>query len=210
LTPRIQGNNKTEKLKTDLLSAFDTVASHFVTSFSSLSTALARIKAPGESLPLSRVYLAILVGPSLGTAKSKVFYGVDKFQAQIWGSLDELEREVKGDEESGDEYPEESEDESTGEEEEEEVGSEGSEGNSDRKRGLEDIEDGENDCAGNNSDASKDEGNDAQKCQHHLPTPNWSYAEEQRFLQIADRLLARTLATADANGYGISNEMCTS
>lgn len=210
MTPRIQGNNKAEKLKTDLLSAFDTIASHFVTSFSSLSTALARIKAPGESLPLSRVYLAILVGPSLGTAKSKVFYGVDKFQAQIWGSLDELEREVKGDEESGDEYPEESEDESTGEEEEEEVGSEGSEGNSDRKRGLEDIEDGENDCAENNSDASKDEGNDAQKCQHHLPTPNWSYAEEQRFLQIADRLLARTLATADANGCGISNEMCTS
>jgi len=209
LTTRIQGNNKAAKLKTNLLSAFDTIASHLLTSFSSLSTTLAQIKTPDASSALTRVYLAILVGPSLGTAKSKVFYGVDKFQAQTWASLDELEVEVDEDTGSGDEYPEESEDESTGEEDESEVGSEGEKGNSDDERGLEDSEDEEPGRAGDN-DVGKNEKNDAHMYQDHSSTPKWSYAEEKRFLQIADRSLARTLAAADANGRGIANEMCTS
>jgi len=212
LTTRIQGNNKAAKLKTNLLLAFDTIASHLLTSFSSLSTALAQIKLPGASSTLTRVYLAILVGPSLGTAKSKVFYGVDKFQAQIWASLDELEVEAKEeDADSGDEYPEESEDESTGEEDELEVGSssEGEEGNCDGERGLEDSEDPGR--AGDHDDVGKDEKkNDAHRFQDPSSTPKWSYAEEKRFLQIADRSLARTLAAADANGCGIANEMCPS
>lgn len=209
MTTRIQGNNKAAKLKTNLLLAFDTIASHLLTSFSSLSTTLAQIKTPGASSSLTRVYLAILVGPSLGTAKSKVFYGVDKFQAQTWANLDELEVEAKEDADSGDEYPEESEDESTGEEDESEVGSEGEEGNSNGERDLEDSEDSEPGRAGDN-DVNKDEKNDAHRYQDHSSTPKWSYAEEKRFLQIADRSLARTLAAADANGCGIANEMCTS
>ena len=207
MTTRIQGNNKAAKLKINLLLAFDTIASHLLTSFSSLSTTLAQIKTPGASSTLTRVYLAILVGPSLGTAKSKVFYGVDKFQAQTWASFDELE--VEEDADSGDEYPEESEDESTGEDDESEVGSKGEEGNSDDEGGAEDSEDEEPGRAGDN-DVGKDEKKDAYRYQDHSSTPQWSYAEEKRFLQIADRSLARTLAAADANGRGIANEMCTS
>lgn len=178
-----------------------------LTSFSSLSTTLAQIKTPGASSTLTRVYLAILVGPSLGTAKSKVFYGVDKFQAQTWVSFDELE--VEEDADSGDEYPEESEDESTGEEDESEVGFKGEEGNSDDEGGAEDSEDEEPGRVGDN-DVGKGEQKDAHRYQDHSSTPQWSYAEEKRFLQIADRSLARTLAAADANGRGIANEMCTS
>ncbi|KXN91135.1 hypothetical protein AN958_02819 [Leucoagaricus sp. SymC.cos] len=39
--PSSKGNTKATKLKTDLLSAFDTLTSHLVTTFSALSTALA-------------------------------------------------------------------------------------------------------------------------------------------------------------------------
>ena len=40
------------------------------------------------------------------------------------------------------------------------------------------------------------------------PPPYLSRAEEQKFLQNADRLLSRILAAADADGNGITSEMC--
>ncbi|KAF5363953.1 hypothetical protein D9756_001045 [Leucocoprinus leucothites] len=208
-----QSNDKSAKLKADLLSAFDTLTSHFVTTFSALSTALARMKTSDSGAASSRVFLAIVVGPSPGAAKSKVIYGVDKFQTRVWGLLDEPSQnegeEANG---SGDECPEDSED----EKDDEEANSEESDAESaEDEEDSEDREDDE-DSEANSDDSDDDEGKES-KQENAAPSnafpslsPYQSYAEEQRFLQAADRLLARALASADANGRGIANEMSPS
>ncbi|KAJ7886159.1 hypothetical protein B0H14DRAFT_2697869 [Mycena olivaceomarginata] len=99
---RIPGGKSTPKalkLRTDLLASFDTLCSHLNTSFSSLSTALARVNGPGPR-PTRRAYLAILVGPSIGSAKTKVMFAVDGLVTKVWGERDDVEEE--SDDESDD------------------------------------------------------------------------------------------------------------
>jgi hypothetical protein len=196
-----------------MLSAFDTLTSHLLTTFSALSTALARSTSLTNESATSRVYLAILVGPSLGAPKSKVIYGVDRFETRIWGRVDHaVEEEPEDDDHSGDELLEHSD----GDESVEEAGSESetseeSDGSdlpneeSDEGTGDEEIEE-----EGQDDDESNQKREDGAQIPSLSPhSPYKSYAEEQRFLQNADRLLARTLASADANDNGIANEMST-
>ncbi|KAJ3561257.1 hypothetical protein NP233_g10304 [Leucocoprinus birnbaumii] len=208
--PDKQGNNKAARLKNDLLSAYDTLSSHFMSTFTALSTALARAKTPDNITAPSRVYLAISVGASAGAAKSTVMYGVDRFQTRIWGTLD------KQSEESGDEYPEDSEDEATDDEENVENAETQSEESdaeqSNDKPGL--SEDGNEDDVDDDEEEEEEEEEgeeDQEQSRLDQPPPLFqSYAEEQRFLHNAERLLARILAAADANGHGIANEMSPS
>lgn len=206
-------------MKAELLTSFDTLASHLVTTFSALSTALARVNASPSSNDdehVGRAYMAILVGPSLGTARSKVIYGVDRFATRIWGTREEVD---EADEESsgGEECPEDSED-------DEDDGS-SEDGSLEETESDEDAPDGDdrtNDESFQDEKEAKDEVDEDKEVpirpendyhhDHppHLPIPHQSYAEEQRFLHTADRLLARVLASADTEGHGISNEMCKS
>lgn len=205
-------------MKMDLLSSFDTLASHLVTTFSALSTALATCST-SESIKTSRVYMAILVGPSLGTAKSKVIYGVDNFATRVWGTRnDQLDGDEDDGDGSGEECPKDSED----DESSEDACSEGTESEdavSDNDvEGDENAEDEEERKADEELGEEQEEREEQQEEEekqkdptngHPPPFPTLqSYAEEQRFLQAADRLLARALASADAEGHGISNEMC--
>lgn len=192
-------------MRADLLSSYDTLASHLVTTFSALSTALSQgASTSTDDQVSSRVYLAILTGPSLGAVKSRVFYGVDSFDTRVWGKREDLTSEDE-DNWSGEEFPEASED-----------GDSDGDSNSDIT-GSHDV------TADDNLDTVEDDGghevvereseddvSDEEVESEGLPSPSQhrSYAEEQRFLQTADRLLSRTLASADAEGHAISNEMC--
>lgn len=172
---------------------------------------------PAKNQTTSRAYLAILVGPSLGTPKSKVIYGVDNFATRVWGQRNEDTSDDENEEEgSGEELPEDSEDDGTGEEidsnseggsEEEEEGEESEEAEGEEEEDEEE-ESGDDDS---DDDADEDDSNQENADHNYSPpsSPHQSYAEEQRFLQMADRLLSRTLASADAESHAISNEMCT-
>ncbi|RDB20244.1 hypothetical protein Hypma_012607 [Hypsizygus marmoreus] len=80
------------KQRTDLLTSFDTLTSHLNTTFTALSTALARSSTSDQEHPnvrspkdRPRAYLAILVGPSMGSAKSKVMFAVDGLETKYGG-----------------------------------------------------------------------------------------------------------------------------
>ncbi|KAJ6615531.1 hypothetical protein B0H10DRAFT_2040881 [Mycena sp. CBHHK59/15] len=94
------------KLRTDLLASFDTLSSHLDTTFTALSTAFARTSDLQVDLkpdrPTRRAYLAILVGPSIGSAKTKVIFAVDGMAVKIWGERDDDDSSDE-DEESNDE-----------------------------------------------------------------------------------------------------------
>ena len=162
----------------EFLATFDTISSHMETTFSALSTALSRCHNYKNST-ITRAYLAIFLGPSLGSAKSKVVLGIDGLEKRIWGDHastggDENEEGdvVSETEEDSAEYPDESESDGSEEEENED------------------------------EDDSEDNGGVSSP-------PLSSHASEQKFLENAERLLSRTLAAADADGRGIISEMCT-
>ena len=165
------------KSRTELLASFDTLASHLSTTFTALSTAFARavnrlVKERGEGDQgggRARAYLAILVGPSVGSAKAKVVFAVDGLEVKVWG-----EREGG----------EEDEDEEEGEEEEEE-------------------QDGEQD------DEGKDEATPPPLSPSPSPSPEpyMTHTQQQQTLLNAERLLSRTLANADAHGYGLNSDL---
>ncbi|KXN87109.1 hypothetical protein AN958_09197 [Leucoagaricus sp. SymC.cos] len=187
--PSSKGNTKATKLKTDLLSAFDTLTSHLVTKFSALSTALA--KGPRDLHPGTRLLSAVI-------------YGVHGLEKRIWGKIDsnfpQADEDVDKSDDSGDDFPEDSEDD---DDSDGENGSGMGDEDSDRKSGAGE-DDGDDDAV-----ATKQE-NLVQNISVPSTPPYQSYAEEQRFLQNMDRTLARVLASADANNHGISNEMAPS
>ncbi|CAK5276270.1 unnamed protein product [Mycena citricolor] len=93
--PGTKSAPKALKHRTDLLAAFDTLGSHLITTFAALSTALALVDGgPVVARPPRKGYLAVLVGPSVGAAKTKVMYAVDGLVTKVWG---EREDEFEGD-----------------------------------------------------------------------------------------------------------------
>ena len=161
------------------------------TTFSALSTALSRCSNYNDSTKITRAYLAIFLGPSLGSAKSRVVLGIDGLEKRIWGNRenDSSAQEVGGEEIEDQDVVEAEDDDSAEEPDESET--DASEEDEEEESGVEVEDDSENFDNG----AS--------------PPPLTTYASEQKFLQNAERLLSRTLAAADADGRGIISEMCT-
>lgn len=176
-----------DKLRTEFLATFDTIASHMDTTFSALSTALSRCSNYKDST-IIRAYLAIFVGPSLVSAKSKVVLGIDGLEKRVWGDLANVPstQEAGGDENEEQDVVSETEDDDSAEDPNESE-SDGSE---------EELE-----------EESEDE--DEDEVSSPPLTAQRSHASDQKFLQNAERLLSRTLAAADADGRGIISEMCT-
>jgi len=174
-------NTRVDKQRTDFLASFDTISSHMDTTFSALSTALSRCTNNKDST-IARAYLAILVGPSLESAKSKVVLGIDGLEKRIWGDhINVSNTQEAGDDEEPEtevddaEYPDDSQ--------------------SDESEDEESEDESEDDCENVTTASSP-------------PSPaQRSHESEQRFLQNAERLLSRTLAAADADGKGIISEM---
>ncbi|TFK63423.1 hypothetical protein BDN72DRAFT_847629 [Pluteus cervinus] len=101
----------------------------------------------GSGVKIARVYLAILVGPSLTSARAKVIMGVDGFECKVWGERDDDPLGVGDD---GDKSEEEDDDDDES----------GSESESESERGSGSTEDGdseETEESGIGSDEEADE-----------------------------------------------------
>lgn len=103
-TPNLpwQSNPRAAKKRADLLASFDTLASHLQTTFTALSTALARNEKSKTRLQpregdhaangvkvLARAYLTIVLGPSASSGKAKVVFAVDGLEVKLWGERDD-------------------------------------------------------------------------------------------------------------------------
>ncbi|KAG5642138.1 hypothetical protein DXG03_003568 [Asterophora parasitica] len=87
-----QSTARALKQRTELLSSFDTLSSHLNTTFTALSSALARVRNPHEATSnptTGRAYLAIFVGSQTASAKSKVIYAVDGLELKKIGARDD-------------------------------------------------------------------------------------------------------------------------
>ena len=184
-----------DRLRTEFLTTFDTIASNMDTTFSALSTALSRCSNNKDST-ITRAYLAIFLGPSLGSAKSKVILGIDGLEKRIWGNHANVSstQEAGGDEDEEQDVVSETEDDDSAEDPVESE-SDGSE---------EELEEESED-----EDEDEDDSENISGMSSPPLTAQMSHASGQKFLQNAERLLSRTLAAADADGRGMISEMCT-
>lgn len=208
------------------MASYDTISSHLDTTFSALATALARCSVPGthdNQSTLTQAHVAILVGPSMGSAKARVIMGIDGLEQKIWGvrnvaarsentceSSDEDGEEQDGeeDDEAGDDEAEAARREDDGQDFPDE--SEGEEDDEESQDDDEEKEEGDDEGSSEGGEESEEEDvADEDETDSAPPPPYVSYAEEQTFLRSADRLLSRVLASADAEGNGIASEMCT-
>ncbi|KAJ7062835.1 hypothetical protein C8F01DRAFT_1368541 [Mycena amicta] len=104
--PNGKSTPRAVKLRTELLASFDTLSSHLDTTFTALSTAIALCRRNQNrnqdnntnATTTGRAQLAILVGPSIGAAKTKVMFVVDGLATKVWGERDDSESDA---EESG-------------------------------------------------------------------------------------------------------------
>jgi hypothetical protein len=138
-----------------------------------------------------------------------VILGIDGLETRIWGAREgsapqgEERVESRYEEEDGEAEGEDEEEEEGGEEEDEDEdevnGSEGSDDDAEEPEESDDDDDEE--------EISDEEESGDEELTSSPPVSHISYAEEQKFLQNADRLLSRTLAAADAEGNGITAEM---
>ncbi|KAH0839384.1 hypothetical protein J3R83DRAFT_82 [Lanmaoa asiatica] len=100
--PTSDSTTRASKKRHELLNSFDTLASHLYTTFIALSTALAlrgspeRAEARTEATlshprkhGVARAFFAVALGPTVGTAKSRVFVGIDGLETKVWGLRDD-------------------------------------------------------------------------------------------------------------------------
>ncbi|KIY48254.1 hypothetical protein FISHEDRAFT_65797 [Fistulina hepatica ATCC 64428] len=192
-------SGKAPKIRNEFVNAVDTLQSHLDTTFTALSTAFAR-SAAALSCPESfsaddatkrRAYMAILIGPSIHSAKAKVFLGIDGLRARIWGQRDEAAADFSGDD--SDEQENGSGDDDDDISELDSDGDEGTEAPPDDDEGQESSDDE------NTEDDGED---DYSESEDELPA-----VEEQQQVRTADRLLSRIMASAEAEGEGLTGEL---
>ncbi|KAK7053790.1 hypothetical protein R3P38DRAFT_2852165 [Favolaschia claudopus] len=171
--PGAKSTPKALKLRTDLMSSFDTLSSHLHTTFNALSTAFA-LATESSSRPTRLAYLAILVGPSIGSAKTKIMLGLDGLVTKVWGERDDLNEE-----------PEDSD----------------SEDESDDDDSEEDKDDDEEGPELSDTDSDESEASSPLPSRSPSPSPEISPLpappSAPKAVRPPNRILAQTLATAD-------------
>ncbi|KAG7095425.1 hypothetical protein E1B28_006174 [Marasmius oreades] len=214
-------NTKADRPRLELLDTLDILSSHLDTTFTALSTAYARCEGecwnPSDDTNISHndtkssraTYLAILIGPSISTAKAKVILGVDGLEEKLWGMRDDSVLRYERAEDQGDDLEDDNDEESS--EEAENSGEEGPE-----------ISDSDSEDEGEATENEGEEEEDipqaspqsSSQMQPHEPLSHsaqprkiQTYADLQLILQKADRLLSNTLARAEGEGRGMSCEM---
>ena len=231
--PSGHSDTRAAKRRTELLAAIDTLSSHMQTTFTALSTALARRKM--SDLATGAAHLAFVLGPSVGAARARIVYAVDGLEVKVWGERDDLlvpsrRPHAEGKSEDGAKS-----DEGDSEEEESEVSGEDEDELDDEFEDLEvSTEDAPEPPASRSpspsptpptshshaSSPTRDLAENiapvpAPRRAHtyppaSAPAPAQSYAEEQQALRTAERLLSRTLANACADDSGgMSSELGT-
>jgi hypothetical protein len=224
--------SRAAKKRAEMITAFDELSSHLHTTFSALSNALARNQKHGKT---DTVYLALVLGPTIGAPKARVVLVLEGLEVKIWGqqesvegaqlsSTDPHEGECDSDDSRSDSDSDAS-------------------GDSDEDKGS-DITDADADANVVNehsgsppateppssrspsplsdvlsqpsisapasttsrplrlSLSSKSPTSCSASQPYLAPKPERTHAEEQRTLRAAERLLARTLVNANAEGGG--------
>ncbi|KAJ7755171.1 hypothetical protein B0H16DRAFT_1541304 [Mycena metata] len=186
--PSGKSNPRALKLRTELLSSFDTLSSHLNTTFTALSTAFALVASGSgpASSPTRRAYLAILIGPSIGSAKTRVMFAVDGLVAKVWGERDDAVERESDDEEGGESDEDEGEEDDDNEEDSE----------SDTDSSAEDIA----------SSPPPSRSPSPSPCTSPSPMPPPGPSPQQ-IVRTAARLLGHTLATAE---HSLSAELAPS
>ena len=218
-----------------MITAFDELSSHLHTTFSALSTALARNPAHRST---ETVYLALVLGPTIGAPKARVVLALEGLEVKIWGQREGIDgaglstdspSEGDDDDDDGDDGDRSSDN--------------GSEAGDDSTRGDINTK-GEDDAESDGREAEESPPASeppssrspspslvepsqpsspppASSIKRPLrpslsppksspclgPKPTRTYAEEQQTLRAAERLLARTLANAYAEGGGMAAEL---
>ncbi|CCM04750.1 uncharacterized protein FIBRA_06940 [Fibroporia radiculosa] len=153
--PGGKSDSRATKRRIELLSAMDTLSSHMQTTFSALSTAIARRNSSpaGVNSPTSErasAHLVFVVGPSVGAARARVVFAVDGLEVKLWGRREDSSdirysgRGEKIQEGEDGESDEETEDEESDEESEDKESDEESEGG-DSDEGSEDEDEEDED-----------------------------------------------------------------
>lgn len=82
-----------------MINAFDVLSSHLNTTFSALSTALACNPARRGT---DTVYLALVLGPTIGAPKARVILVIEGLEIKIWGEREDIPEEALLSSEDGD------------------------------------------------------------------------------------------------------------
>ena len=218
-----------------MVTAFDELSSHLHTTFSALSTALARNPVVHRST--DTVYLALVLGPTIGAPKARVVLALEGLEVKVWGLREDIDGARPPSSDSA------SEDEGEGDDNGGCSNDDGSEVG-DTGAADDDVDDDGGDAGGSQpaseppssrspSPSSEElsqppspvpagsirrplrpslspKSSPSSNCtsQPHLaPKPARTYAEEQQTLRAAERLLSRTLANAYAEGGGMAAEL---
>ncbi|KAI5992368.1 hypothetical protein F5J12DRAFT_859972 [Pisolithus orientalis] len=228
--------SRAAKKRQQLLNSFDTLTSHLYTTFVALSTSLAlRRKAChvdtteiSRKTDIDKVFLAIVLGPTIGTAKSRLIMGIDGFEVKVWGLRDDVTRSpmsAKTVECSHMEHDDESEESDNHESEGEDVETDDStespyETGEESTEDQPSSEDGEEDSSGEEppppsrspspSPTSSPPPPPLAPPLEHAALPRRHEETDDTLLRTAERLLSFTLAKAcaeDVQGQGIAAEL---
>jgi len=215
-----------------MINAFDELTSHLHTTFTALSTALARNPAHRST---DTVYIALVLGPSIGMPRARVVLAMEGLEVKIWGERDDFEEaRIPSDGLYEDD-----------EDEDDCSSDDGSEGDASSRRGDveaeehvdngdvgEDAEEPPSSPPASEPPSSRSQSPSSEKPSHPSPPPATSIrqplqllpspglsrpylvpppartrTEEQQVLRAAERLLARTLVNAHAEGDGMAAEL---
>ena len=227
--------SRAAKKRSDMVNAFDELSSHLHTTFSALSTALARNPAHRDT---DTVYLALVLGPTIGAAKARVVLALEGLEVKIWGTREDIEGALfaaeglrEGDDgedcgsDGGSEAGDDSTEGSTEEATDSGVGTEepptsppASEPPLSRSPSplLEESSQPSSPAPTSSirrplrPSLSPNSSQSSSASRPYLaPKPARSHAEGQQALRAAERLLARTLLSAYAEGGGMAAELGT-
>ena len=205
-----------------MLNSFDTLASHLYTTFIALSTALAlrgtpeKAEATQRHHGVSRTFFAVALGPTVGTAKSRVIVAIDGLEKKVWGLREgDIDKAIRtGDvSEGGEDNAWETESNTNDEDKDEQSDGEESEWSSEEE---EQDTSGSDDAASPppsrspSPSSSSDADSSPSTSPPNVPKTCFSSpAENPETIRAAERLLSRTLASACAedDGQGLAAEM---
>jgi len=225
-----------------MITAFDELSSHLHTTFSALSTALAQNPTHRST---ETVYLALVLGPTIGAPKARVVLALEGLEVKVWGQregIDGAELSTASSSE-GDDDDDDDDDDDYEDGDDDRSSDNGSEAGDDSTRGDINTK-GEDDAESDGREAeesppaseppfSRSQTPSPEEPSQPLspppagsikrplrpslsppksspslgPKPTRTYAEEQQTLRAAERLLARTLANAYAEGGGVAAEL---
>jgi hypothetical protein len=230
-----------------MINAFDELSSHLHTTFSALSTALARNPTCRST---ETVYLALVLGPTIGAPKARVILALEGLEVKIWGEREDISEKKLLSSEGGDDEDYSSDDESEAGDDSTHEDHDADEENTDDTSDVGDVDAEESPSSPPASEPpssrfpspspspeskessrpsspisvpalessirrplrpslspkSSQSGSPASR-PYLAPKPARTHAEGQQALRAAERLLARTLVNAYAEGGGMAAEL---